>query len=179
MAANKVVLLLVAVGFGLSGVVTQRFFTPPAVAHLGAPGEVRVAAIWDATLPDLRHTPQPLSQWLGKVVVLNFWAPWCPPCRREIPDFMRMQDSLGGQGLQFVGIALDDADKVIAYSRDTGINYPILLGGASGTMLSQAAGNRHGGLPYTVVLDRQGKAIATLTGGVSEAQLAELVMPLL
>lgn len=179
MAANKIVLLLVAVGFGLSGFVTQRFFSPPAVAHLGAPEAVRVAAVWDATLPDLEHTPQALSQWLGNVVVLNFWAPWCPSCRRTIPDFMRMQDSLGAQGLQFVGIALDDADKVIAYSRDTGINYPILLGGASATMLSRAAGNHHGGLPYTVVFDRQGNAVATLTGGVSEAQLAELVKPLL
>jgi len=179
MAANKAILLLVAVAFGLSGVVAQRFFSPPAAAHLGAPSEVRVAAVWDATLPDLQQTPQPLSQWLGNVVVLNFWATWCPHCRREIPHFMRMQDSLGAQGLQFVGVALDDADKVIAYSRATGINYPILLGGASATMLSQAAGNRLGGLPYTVVFDRQGNAVATLTGSTSESQLAELVMPLL
>lgn len=179
MAANKAVLLLVAVGFGLSGVVTQRYFSPPAVAHLGAPTDVRLASVWEASLPDLEATPQPLAQWLGQVVVLNFWAPWCPPCRREIPDFMRMQDSLGAQGLQFVGVALDTADQVIAYSRDTGINYPILLGGAEGNALSRAAGNRLGGLPYTVVFDRRGNAVATLTGGVSEAQLEALVRPLL
>jgi thiol-disulfide isomerase/thioredoxin len=81
---------------------------------------------------DLAGKAQALRQWQGKVLVLNFWAPWCPPCREEIPDFIRLQERHGQAGLQFVGVALDDPDKVAAFVDETGINYPILLGGDAG-----------------------------------------------
>lgn len=141
--------------------------------------EVRSADFWSTRLPDLAQREQPLKQWLGKVAVVNFWAPWCPPCRDEIPGFIRLQARLGGQGLQMVGVALDEADKVRAYADESGINYPILLGDMRAVELGQAAGNRLGGLPYTVVFDRQGRAVATLTGAVAEARLEALVGPLL
>jgi thiol-disulfide isomerase/thioredoxin len=140
---------------------------------------VRSAEFWSANLPDLARKPQALRQWLGQVVVVNFWAPWCPPCREEIPGFIRLQDRLGARGLQFVGVALDEADKVQAYVDETGINYPILLGGMEAVKLGQAAGNRLGGLPYTVVFDRQGHAVASLVGGVTETRLEGIVQPLL
>ena len=141
--------------------------------------EVRVAAVMETVLPDLAGTPQALSQWQGKVLVLNFWAPWCPPCREEIPGFIRLQGKYGQQGLQFVGVALDEQDKVAAYVDEAGINYPILLGGAEAVQLTQAAGNRLGGLPYTLVLDRQGRPAATYTGAVTEQKLEALISPLL
>lgn len=177
-ASRKTTLLLVAVGFGLAGVLAQRFASPPEPL-VGAPQEVRVAEVWDARLPDLAGRVQALKQWQGKVLVLNFWAPWCPPCRQEIPDFIRLQERLGASGLQFVGVALDDPDKVAAFVDDNGINYPILLGAEDAAGLSMAAGNRLGGLPYTVVFDRHGTPLATLTGGVTEARLEALVKPLL
>ena len=171
-------MLAVALAFG-TALVSQRYWSEPAEPLLGTPGEVRLTDFWATQLPDLNKQPQALKQWQGKVLVVNFWAPWCPPCRQEIPDFIRMQERLGKQGLQFVGIALDDADKVSAFVDETGINYPILLGGADAAKLSQSAGNRLGGLPYTVLFDRQGKAIASLTGGVTEARLDALLKPLL
>ncbi|MEW5787720.1 MAG: TlpA disulfide reductase family protein [Pseudomonadota bacterium] len=176
--SRQATLLLVALGFGLAGVLAQRFANPPEPL-MGAPGEVRVAEVWDARLPDLAGRIQALGQWQGKVLVLNFWAPWCPPCRKEIPDFIRLQERLGGAGLQFVGVALDDPDKVAAFVDETGINYPILLGAEEASGLSLAAGNRLGGLPYTVVFDKRGAPVATLTGGVTEARLDALVKPLL
>lgn len=130
-------------------------------------------------LPDLDNQAQALNQWQGKVLVINFWAPWCPPCLKEIPDFIRLQDRFGAQGLQFVGIALDDPDKVSAFVAKSGINYPTLLGNAHATALSYHAGNRLGGIPYTILFDRQGQAVATLTGGVTEARLEALLKPLL
>ena len=141
--------------------------------------EARLAQVWDARLPDLAGRMQALSQWRGKVLVLNFWAPWCPPCRKEIPDFIRLQARHGAAGLQFVGVALDEPDKVAAFVDENGVNYPSLLGEAEAAELSTAAGNRLGGLPYTVVFDRQGNAVASFTGGVSEARLASVIEPLL
>lgn len=170
------VMLAVALGFGLGGVLVGRFIDGGQSRSLKA---VRPERIWAATLPDLAGQNQPLSQWRGKVVVLNFWAPWCPPCRHEIPGFIRLQARLGTQGLQFVGVALDGAEPVRAYVRQAGINYPILLGGYEGTFLGQAAGNPQGGLPYTLVLDRKGQPIASLLGAVSERRLEAIVRPLL
>ena len=178
MISPRAKLFLVALAFGVAGVVAQRFISP-AEPLVGAPAEVRLAEVWDAKLPDLAGRIQPLKQWQGKVLVLNFWAPWCPPCRKEIPDFMRLQERHGQAGLQFVGIALDEPDKVTTFVDETGINYPILLGAEEAAALSMASGNRLGGLPFTVVFDRRGNAVATLTGGVTEARLEALVKPLL
>lgn len=178
MKSPKLVMLSVALAFG-AVLIGQRYWAPPAEAVVGTPEEVRLADFWATQLPDLNQQPQALKQWQGKVLVVNFWAPWCPPCRQEIPDFIRLQERLGKQGLQFVGIALDEADKVSAFVDESGINYPILLGNSVVASLSQNAGNRLGGLPYTVLFDRQGNAVATLTGGVTEARLQALLKPLL
>jgi thiol-disulfide isomerase/thioredoxin len=174
----KAKLFPVALAFAVAGLVALRFGSPPEPLP-GAPGEVRLAEVWDTRLPDLAGRTQYMSQWQGRVLVLNFWAPWCPPCRKEIPDFIRLQERHGQAGLVFVGVALDEPDKVAAFVDNAGINYPIMLGGEDGSALSVAAGNRKGGLPFTAVFDRRGNAVATLTGGVSEARLEALVRPLL
>lgn len=77
----------------------------------GAPDSGNVARLLAASLPDTEGKPQALAQWRGKVMVVNFWATWCPPCLEEIPEFVRMQEKLGIQGLQFVGIAVDSPIK--------------------------------------------------------------------
>ncbi len=169
-------MLAVALGFGLMGMLTSRFIGEHQSRSVEA---VRVDRLWAAQLEDLAGQRQALAQWRGQVVVLNFWAPWCPPCRKEIPGFIRLQQRYGAQGLQFVGVALDDPEAVRAFVNAEGINYPTLLAGLSGAMLGQAAGNPQGGLPYTLVLDRQGRPVITLLGAVSERRLEELIRPLL
>lgn len=130
-------------------------------------------------LPDLAGKAHRLEEWRGKVVVLNFWATWCPPCREEIPLFIELQKRHGAQGLQFVGIAIDDAAAVAAYQREIGINYPSLLGGDSGLSLMSAYGNTAGGLPFTVILDRNGRITARKIGAYRRTQLEPLLSPLL
>ncbi len=149
------------------------------VWRLGGGGDGAAEAIMTTRLADLEGRPQPLDQWRGKVLVVNLWATWCAPCREEIPGFVRLQDKYRGRGLQFVGIAIDQPDKVQTFAREFGMNYPILLGGIDVVELSRQAGNRVGALPFTLIFDRSGRIVGRELGGLKEAKLDEIIQPLL
>ena len=136
-------------------------------------------SLLDAALPDLSGQTQRLSQWRGKVLVVNFWATWCSPCRKEIPELVRAQATNGPRGLQIVGIAIDDRDKVGPYAAQMRTNYPVLVGELDAMELARAAGNELGGLPFTVIFARDGRPAHTELGTLDEAKLAKLVVPLL
>ncbi len=112
------------------------------------------------------------SEWNGKVVILNFWATWCPPCRSETPMFVEMQEKYAASGLQFVGIAIDDADKVQDFMDTYGINYPMLIGDDDAIDVAKQYGNQFGALPYTVIIDRHGQ-INRIQRGELKQELAE------
>ena len=136
-------------------------------------------AILAANLPDIQGENQAVSQWLGNVLVVNFWATWCTPCREEIPEFIEAQTKFRDQGLVFVGIAIDQADKVKMFSQEFDINYPVLVGGLNTWSLLEAAGNRQSALPYTVVINRSGEIVETYLGRKKKKKLEKLVVPLL
>lgn len=167
---------LLALGGGYYVYQHNRAQSAPAPAT--ANGDA-AATLFKAGFKDLAGIRQPLSKWRGKVLVVNFWATWCPPCRTEIPEFIKLQNKYGAQGLQFVGIAIDETAKVQAYADQMGINYPVLVGDLDAVALSAATGNRLGGLPYTLILDRSGKIVATELGGLSTAKLEAKLKPLL
>jgi thiol-disulfide isomerase/thioredoxin len=131
------------------------------------------------TLPDALGKSQSLEQWRGKVVVVNFWATWCAPCREEMPEFVKAQREYGPRGLQFVGIAVDDADKVGKFVGELGLNYPALVGGYQALDISKNLGNSLSALPFTVVIDRQGKIVRTQLGQLKPAELQSIVTKLL
>lgn len=136
-------------------------------------------AILAASLPDLQGKNQSISQWRGKVLVVNFWATWCEPCRNEIPEFIKTQNRYRKQGLLFVGIAVDQKENVAAYTKEIGINYPVLVGDFDAIELSRQAGNSYSGLPFTAIIDRDGKIASAQLGGLTEAKLETIVKPLL
>jgi thiol-disulfide isomerase/thioredoxin len=136
-------------------------------------------ALFGVALPDAAGSEQPLAQWKGKVVVVNFWATWCVPCREEMPEFVKAQAELGGRGLQFVGIAIDEPAKVQAFATELGLNYPALIGGYGAIELSKTLGNRLGALPFTVVIDRNGRYVHTQLGPLKEARLRAIIDQLL
>jgi thiol-disulfide isomerase/thioredoxin len=136
-------------------------------------------AIFKTRIADLAGIRQPIEQWRGKILVVNFWATWCPPCRKEIPEFIALQKQYGEQGLQFVGIALDEKAKIQSFVDEVGINYPILVGDLEAVALAQTSGNRLGGLPYTVIIDQKGQIIATEMGALSKEKLITIISPLL
>jgi thiol-disulfide isomerase/thioredoxin len=128
-------------------------------------------AVLATVLPDLDGRETPLAQWRGKVLIVNFWATWCAPCREEMPQFVAVQSRDGAKGVQFVGIAVDQVDKVRDYVKEVRINYPVLIGGFGAIELSKALGNELAALPFTVVVDRAGSVIHTQLGPVNAAQL--------
>ena len=128
-------------------------------------------SIFDVKLNDLQGQPQSLGQWRGKVLVVNYWATWCHPCREEMPGFSRLQDKFRNKGVQFVGISIDDASKIIEFQKETPTTYPLLIGDI-GTMKNSAdLGNTRQALPFTAVFDRQGKLALTKLGRLSEKEL--------
>ena len=129
------------------------------------------AAVLALVLPDLDGRAQALEQWRGKVLIVNFWATWCAPCREEMPQFVAAQRKDGANGVQFVGIAVDQVDKVRDFVKEIGLNYPALIGGLGAIELSKALGNDLAALPFTIVLDREGR--------VAHTQLGPLKAPLL
>jgi thiol-disulfide isomerase/thioredoxin len=137
-----------------------------------------------ATLPDLR-LPNPAGQeiasnaWAGKVVVLNFWATWCPPCLREMPMLDELQRGIDPGRLQVVGIAIDAPDAVRRFLAENKVDYDIVLGDADTVDLSRRLGNRTGGLPFTVVFDALGRRVFSHTGELTADLVRARVLPLL
>ncbi len=139
--------------------------------------ERQTAEALQFSLPDLDGTPRNLGEWSGRVVLLNFWAPWCPPCRKEIPALMELQAKYGERGLTVVGVAVDTHQNTQDYADSMAIDYPILVGEEQGIELAGAFGNHLGALPYSVVLDRGGKVQTSHRGEISLEQAEQAVVP--
>jgi thiol-disulfide isomerase/thioredoxin len=148
--------------------------TPAVVGSTISPG-----AFYSAAFPDLAGKRRSLGEWSGKVLVVNFWATWCEPCREEIPAFIRLQRKYADKGVVFLGLAIDDADKVRPYSTQIAVNYPILIAEAEGTEFGRRLGNSSGSLPYSALVDQAGNIVATRLGVFKEEQLERLLLSLL
>lgn len=127
----------------------------------------------DFALESLDGKTMRLSDFRGKAVLLNFWATWCGPCKIEMPWFVDFQKQYGAQGLQIVGIAMDDASKedIAKFAKDMGVNYPILIG-------KEAVGDQYGGvpaLPETFLIGRDGKIVDKIIGLRGKAEIADSI----
>jgi thiol-disulfide isomerase/thioredoxin len=142
-----------------------------------SPGDA--AALRMARLVDLGGKPRSLDEWRGRILVINFWATWCPPCREEIPGLVRARDKLLPAGVEFVGIAIDQVAKVVEFSRNVHISYPLLMADAAGLDLIRKLGNPSGGLPFTVVLDRKGSIAHRNLGAITQQKIEEQLGPML
>ena len=131
------------------------------------------------TLPDLDGQPRTISEWDGKVVALNFWATWCPPCIREVPEFVTLQEKYRAQGLQFIGIALQKPEDVREFVARHKVNYPILVGELEVIKLAETYGNNIGALPYTVIIDRNGKVVHVKPGILPTEEAESVITGLL
>lgn len=131
------------------------------------------------TLPDLDGKPRQHTEWNDRVLVVNFWATWCPPCREEMPRFIELQKELGDKGVTVVAIAIDDPSEVQDFVDVYEMDFPVLIGDIKGIKLSERMGNRFSSLPFTAIYDRKGNSQFSQAGEVTMAQLKDIVKPLL
>ena len=145
---------------GLSGwfghqVYQQRQAAPVSVMDSASAQASNAAPTVD--LPDLNGRKVKLTDYKGKVLVVNLWASWCPPCQKETPEFVALQKELGDKGVQFIGIGVDEEAPIREFVTRMGVNYPILLAGDQGDQMLLDFGDTQGALPYTLVIDRSGQ----------------------
>lgn len=159
--------------FGRTRLATPQEVAAP-VADAGA-----TARLLASTLNDADGHPQALDQWRGKVLVVNYWATWCPPCRQEMPEFAAMQQKTAAKGVQFIGIAADSAENVHEFAKATPTGYPLLVAVPEAIEIAKDLGDAGLALPFTVIIDRRGAArfarLGRLTGPELEAQIAPLL----
>lgn len=164
---NSVLVVVAAVALIAGYFTSERLLAPEPAAD--------VSALVDVALPDLKGKQHWISEWQGKLRVLNFWATWCGPCREEIPLLVRAQKRYRQEGLQVIGIAIDNRDSVAAFAKEMHIEYPLLLGEDAGLAIMSRYGNTRGYLPYTVIVGRNGAVLARKLGGYSEKELAQTI----
>jgi thiol-disulfide isomerase/thioredoxin len=143
----------------------QPIAEQPAAAASGLPD-----VLPDFTLGDLSGTPRSIRSWPGKSMIVNFWATWCAPCRREIPLLRELQKQHGPEGFQIVGVAVDVREDVVKYAQEIGIDYPVLIGEQDGLDAVNEFGQGSLGFPFTVFTDNQGRIVLFHLGEIHREQ---------
>lgn len=147
---------------GVSGVLV-----PMLTAHAAAD------PFYAQAFPDLQGQDHDFTQFLGKPVVLNFWATWCPPCVKEMPDLDALHTA--HKDVQFVGLAVDTESNVRKFGEKVQVGYPLLVAGHGGIKLMRQLGNKQGGLPFTVVFDAKGNVIKRILGQIEPDELEQFI----
>ncbi|AMP03293.1 TlpA disulfide reductase family protein [Collimonas pratensis] len=135
------------------------------------PDNAAVAALFAQEIPDASGKTASLSQWKGKPLVVNFWATWCAPCVEEMPELNALQGEIAAKNIQVIGIGVDSADNIAKFAEKYKISYPLYVAGSSATALLRQFGNQSGGLPFTVLIGRDGQVKKMYLGSIKFDEL--------
>lgn len=180
-----IALVLVALISGAAGYWLQQNQAPATTVSSAPPTKSLEPAITigdqrpEFYLADLDGELRNITEFDGNVVMLNFWATWCPPCLKEIPAFQKVYADHREQGFEIVGVAIDDINAVKSFVELQNMQYPVWQGGSDATQLSREYGNSYGALPYSVIFDRNGKIHTMHSGELSEEKLRRVLARLL
>jgi thiol-disulfide isomerase/thioredoxin len=154
----------------LAGVVTSQW-----IYKTGLASDPAIKAFFANPWQTADGKPVDTTQWQGKVLVVNFWASWCPPCVEEMPTLDKLQAEFKSQNVLFVGIGIDSPSNIRQFLEMTPVSYPIVIGGLEGSNLSKQMGNSQGALPYTIIINSQGKSTSSKLGKISEEELRKSI----
>jgi len=157
-------------------IVTEEVSMEDVALTEGAPVTVmEVTSHPSFELPDIDGVERRLSEWSGRARLLNFWATWCAPCRREIPLLKALQDEQGDDGLQVIGVAVDFPEPVAAYAETAQFNYPVLVGQEDAMAIAELSGIEFIGLPFSMILAADGELINSHIGEIVKEDLDHIV----
>ncbi|MBT8089934.1 MAG: TlpA family protein disulfide reductase [Gammaproteobacteria bacterium] len=174
-ATALVALLAGALFYAARLPVTVTTAQTPAAAPVAAPKILEVVSHPAFTLPDITGTERNFSEWQGKNRLLNFWATWCAPCRREIPLLKDFQTAQAGNGFQVIGIAVDYPEAVAAYDESAEFNYPVLVGEQDAMAVAESSGIEFIGMPFTMFVASDGEYLGAFIGELHQPQLDKVV----
>lgn len=140
-------------------------------APLVAPPTISGAALYATAFTGIDGKSQPLGQFQGRTLVLNFWATWCAPCREEMPAFERVSRRWKDRDVAVVGVSQEAPEIVAGFARDLGVTYPLWVGGSEVSLLAVRLGNRIEGLPFTAIIGKDGRVRAAKVGAYTEEEL--------
>ncbi len=162
----------------LAGVSLYHWTWDSEVSRAGDAVQAQKITLDSIPLTDINGVETTLSDWRGDRLIVNFWAPWCIPCRREIPLLIEIQQEYADQGVKVLGIALDEKKSVVEFAREYAINYPLFLAGNRISMYNAAFSNRSSAIPFTLLLDRNLNIVFSHYGEVSRELLEQQLNPL-
>ena len=172
MKNSVVVGLVVIVAAAAAYIVQQNYYisyeAQQEVQQSAADGRVAF------TLPDLQGVERQLSEWDGEARLVNFWATWCAPCRREIPLLKQLQHDKFEQRLQVIGVAVDYMEDVVAYAEEARFNYPVLVGQEKAMAAAESSGVEFIGLPFTMVITSDGTLVVTHMGEIKQEHVERI-----
>ncbi|MBC3861070.1 TlpA family protein disulfide reductase [Undibacterium jejuense] len=166
---NKKIISLAAImaALGLSlGIYAGNLNTTPET-----PQDKAVAQLLAKTLPDSAGKPQALNQWQHHFLVVNFWATWCAPCVQEMPELSALQKEFKGKSTQIIGLGIDSPSNIAEFTKKYNISYPLYVAGMDGSELSRQMGNQAGGLPFTILINADGKVVKSYLGRLKMDEL--------
>lgn len=176
---KTVIVIVIALLAAAGGFLLQKNLSPEPTEKLPAPqsaisvvGQLRPEFV----LPDLEDTQRNISEWDGKIRLVNFWATWCPPCVREMPAFIEMQEQYKDKNFVVIGIAIDYKDAVQDFVDTLGVNYPVLYGEMAALELTTLYGNRLGVLPFSVFVGADNKIISVHKGEITAETIKNVLL---
>lgn len=164
-------ILMMSLGFGI------RYFFLNTQVQDG--GKQSTQALFTANFPDEHGKPQSLNQYAGKIVVLNFWASWCEPCREEMPELSQLHTEYKDRNVVVLGLAIEDVAAVNEFIKQTPVSYPLFAADIQGMDIAASLGNNKGVLPYTVIIKADGTLAKSYFGRITKPLLEQTLKTIL